>query len=48
LNGLLEVSRVIDAVNSWIGKWLSWLILATIQQPDLPPPLDFGEPPKFK
>jgi TRAP-type mannitol/chloroaromatic compound transport system permease small subunit len=30
LKGLLDVSRVIDAVNSRIGKWLSWLILATV------------------
>lgn len=27
---LLKVSRVIDATNSRIGMWLSWLILATV------------------
>ena len=27
---LLKVSRLIDAINSRIGRWLSWLILATV------------------
>ena len=30
LRALLPVSRAIDAVNSRIGKWLSWLILAAV------------------
>jgi TRAP-type mannitol/chloroaromatic compound transport system permease small subunit len=30
VDGLLKVSRVIDAVNFRIGKWLSWLILAAV------------------
>jgi TRAP-type mannitol/chloroaromatic compound transport system permease small subunit len=24
------VSRAIDAMNAWIGKWLSWLVLAAV------------------
>jgi TRAP-type mannitol/chloroaromatic compound transport system permease small subunit len=27
---LLAVSRVIDAINSRLGKWVSWLILAVV------------------
>ena len=27
---LLEVSRVIDAINTRIGRWVSWLILVTV------------------
>ena len=27
---LLPISRVIDAVNARIGKWLSWLVLAAV------------------
>jgi TRAP-type mannitol/chloroaromatic compound transport system permease small subunit len=30
VEGLLALSRVIDAVNSRIGRWLSWLILVTV------------------
>jgi TRAP-type mannitol/chloroaromatic compound transport system permease small subunit len=30
VNALLKASRVIDVVNSRIGKWLSWLILITV------------------
>src|SRR5205085_1740273 len=30
VNALLKVSRLIDAINSRIGRWLSWLILATV------------------
>jgi TRAP-type mannitol/chloroaromatic compound transport system permease small subunit len=30
LNGLLKISRVIDAINSRIGKWLAWLILIAV------------------
>jgi TRAP-type mannitol/chloroaromatic compound transport system permease small subunit len=30
LKALLDVSRVIDAVNSRIGRWVSWLILVTV------------------
>jgi TRAP-type mannitol/chloroaromatic compound transport system permease small subunit len=30
LQALLPVSRVIDAINSWLGRWLSWLILAAV------------------
>lgn len=30
MNALLGVSRVIDAINFRIGKWLSWLILAAV------------------
>ena len=30
LNGLIKLSRGIDAVNSRIGKWLSWLILVAV------------------
>jgi TRAP-type mannitol/chloroaromatic compound transport system permease small subunit len=30
LKALLPVTRVIDAVNSWIGRRLAWLILAAV------------------
>jgi TRAP-type mannitol/chloroaromatic compound transport system permease small subunit len=30
LNALLPVTRVIDAVTTWIGKRLAWLILAAV------------------
>jgi TRAP-type mannitol/chloroaromatic compound transport system permease small subunit len=30
LKALLPVSRVIDAINTWIGKRLAWLILAAV------------------
>ena len=30
LKALLPVSRVIDAINTWLGRWLSWLILAAV------------------
>jgi TRAP-type mannitol/chloroaromatic compound transport system permease small subunit len=30
LKALLDVSRFIDAVNSRIGRWVSWLILVTV------------------
>jgi TRAP-type mannitol/chloroaromatic compound transport system permease small subunit len=30
LSGLLNVSRVIDAINLRIGKWLAWLILIAV------------------
>ena len=30
LKALLPVTRVIDAVNTWVGKRLAWLILAAI------------------
>jgi TRAP-type mannitol/chloroaromatic compound transport system permease small subunit len=30
LKTLLPVTRVVDAVNTWIGKRLSWLILAAV------------------
>jgi TRAP-type mannitol/chloroaromatic compound transport system permease small subunit len=30
LQALLPVSRAIDALNSWLGRWLSWLILAAV------------------
>ncbi len=30
LKALLPASRVIDAINTWIGKRLSWLILAAV------------------
>jgi TRAP-type mannitol/chloroaromatic compound transport system permease small subunit len=30
LQALLSVSRAIDALNSRLGKWLSWLILAAV------------------
>lgn len=30
MNVLLMVSRVIDAVNARIGKWVSWLVLAAV------------------
>ena len=28
--GLLALSRLIDALNEFIGKWVGWLILAAI------------------
>lgn len=30
LGGLLQASRIIDAVNAWLGRRLSWLILAAV------------------
>jgi TRAP-type mannitol/chloroaromatic compound transport system permease small subunit len=30
LRALLPVSRVIDSINTFIGRWLSWLILAAV------------------
>jgi TRAP-type mannitol/chloroaromatic compound transport system permease small subunit len=30
LDLLLPISRGIDAMNSWLGRWLSWLILAAV------------------
>ena len=30
LNALLAFSRMVDAFSAWIGRWLSWLILATV------------------
>lgn len=30
LSGLLKVSRVIDTINRWIGKWLAWLVLVAV------------------
>jgi TRAP-type mannitol/chloroaromatic compound transport system permease small subunit len=30
VNGLLAVSRAIDAVNTRLGKWLSWLIVLAV------------------
>ena len=30
MGGLLALSRGIDALNSWIGRWVSWLIIAAV------------------
>ncbi len=30
LRGLLPLTRLIDAFNTWIGKYVSWLILAAV------------------
>jgi len=30
VHALLAVSRIIDAINSRLGKWVSWLILAVV------------------
>ena len=30
MDSLLRLSRAIDAINSRIGKWLSWLVLAAV------------------
>lgn len=30
LDGLLKLSRVIDAVNTRIGKWVAWFVVAAI------------------
>lgn len=27
---LLQISRVIDAVNGWIGRWVAWLVLVAV------------------
>src|ERR1019366_1494035 len=32
LKTLLPVTRVVDAVNTWIGKRIAWLILATVRK----------------
>ena len=30
MQALLAVSRVIDAINTRLGKWLAWAILAAV------------------
>jgi TRAP-type mannitol/chloroaromatic compound transport system permease small subunit len=30
VGALLKISRVIDAVNTWIGRWIAWLILIAV------------------
>ncbi len=30
MEGLLKLSRLVDAVNEFIGKWVSWLILVAV------------------
>jgi TRAP-type mannitol/chloroaromatic compound transport system permease small subunit len=30
LDGLLTLSRVIDAVNTRIGKWVAWLVVVAV------------------
>jgi TRAP-type mannitol/chloroaromatic compound transport system permease small subunit len=30
MGGLLQLSRLIDAVNEWIGKFVMWLVLAAV------------------
>lgn len=30
MGGLLKLSRLIDAVNEWIGKFVMWLVLAAV------------------
>jgi TRAP-type mannitol/chloroaromatic compound transport system permease small subunit len=30
LNGLLKISRIIDAINLRIGKWLAWLVVIAV------------------
>ncbi|MEP7029804.1 MAG: C4-dicarboxylate ABC transporter, partial [Pseudolabrys sp.] len=30
LKALLPISRIIDAINAWIGRRLAWLILAAV------------------
>jgi len=30
MKGLLVISRTIDRINGWIGRWVAWLILAAI------------------
>lgn len=30
MNHLLALSRIIDAISSFIGRWISWLILAAV------------------
>ena len=30
LKALLPVSRVVDAITTWIGRWVAWLILAAV------------------
>lgn len=30
MNGLLKVSRGIDALNAWVGRWLCWLVLLMV------------------
>lgn len=30
MQALLTVSRVIDSINSWLGKWVSWLIVVVV------------------
>ena len=30
MNGLLKLSRAIDALNEWVGRWVGWLVLAAV------------------
>ena len=30
MKGLLGISRVIDALNERVGRWLTWLVLAMV------------------
>lgn len=30
MNGLLKLSRGIDALNTWVGRWLCWLVLLMV------------------
>jgi TRAP-type mannitol/chloroaromatic compound transport system permease small subunit len=30
LNALLKASRAVDAFNAWLGRWLSWLVIAAV------------------
>ncbi len=30
MNGLLKFSQGVDALNAWVGRWLSWLVLLMV------------------
>jgi TRAP-type mannitol/chloroaromatic compound transport system permease small subunit len=30
LTGLLAISRLIDAINTFVGRWISWLVLVAV------------------
>lgn len=30
MSGLLQLSRLIDRLNEWVGRWLGWLVLAAV------------------
>ena len=30
MSALLQLSRLIDRLSEWVGRWLAWLVLAMV------------------